>query len=295
MKITGKHSPQSGLLLVRTRDLLRRFNLRVKKRLGQHFLIDEEVLDLILSTAQLSPEDIVVEVGPGLGVLTSQLARRSGWVVAIELDSILAAILKQTLSSYKNITIINDDVLKVDPQKLLNKLESRSPSEGYKVVANLPYYITSPVLRHILETEVKPRLIVVMVQKEVAEEITAKPGGMSLLSVSVQFYAEPMVMSYVPAHCFYPAPEVDSALLRIVPYSQTPVDIDAESFFSLVRAGFSASRKQLVNSLTLGLGMAKVEVLSLLEKAKIVPQRRAETLNLDEWTRLWRLYTEVEK
>ncbi len=292
MKTSGKHSPEVGSLLGQTRELLRRFHLSAKKGLGQHFLVDREVLRLIISTAQLTPRDVVVEVGPGLGVLTKELVKEAGWVIAIELDNRLADILKQTLSSTKN-TIINEDVIKVNPAELFREFKDEFPSEGYKVVANLPYYIASPVLRHFLEAEIKPRLMVVMVQKEVAEEITAKPGRMSLLSVSVQFYGAPTIASYVPAHCFYPAPEVDSALLKIIPFSQPPVDIDSESFFSLVRAGFSAARKQLVNSLTLGLGMTKVEVLSLLEKAHIAPQRRAETLSLEEWTRLWRVYTGV--
>jgi 16S rRNA (adenine1518-N6/adenine1519-N6)-dimethyltransferase len=293
MKTSGKYSPEAGPLLAQTRELLRRFNLRAKKGLGQHFLIDGEVLRLILSTAQLTPRDVVVEVGPGLGVLTRELIKEAGWVIAIELDNRLAAILKQNLASARNTTIINKDVLKVNPAELFRELKDKFFSEGYKVVANLPYYIASPVLRHFLEAEVKPRLMVVMVQKEVAVEITAKPGRMSLLSVSVQFYGEPTIAGYVPAQSFYPAPEVDSALLKIIPFPQLPVDIDSESFFSLVRTGFSAARKQLANSLTQGLGVTKGEVLSLLEKAEINTQRRAETLSLEEWTRLWRVYTGV--
>jgi 16S rRNA (adenine1518-N6/adenine1519-N6)-dimethyltransferase len=280
-------------LLTQTEGLLRRFGLRAKKGLGQHFLIDEGVLGLILSTAQLTPEDVVLEVGPGLGVLTSELARKAGRVIAIELDDKLAAILKQSLSSFKNITIINEDVLKIDPAALIRELRAKLPSQSYKVVANLPYYITSPVLRHFLEAGVKPQLMVVMVQKEVAEEIVAKPGRMSLLSVSVQLYGEPTIAGYVPSQSFYPAPEVDSALLKIVPYSRPPVDIETESFFALVRAGFSAARKQIVNSLAQGLGVSKAEVLFLLEKANIVPQRRAETLSLEEWARLWRIHSGV--
>jgi len=293
-KVHNRRSQKTGSLLTQTEGLLRRFGLRAKKGLGQHFLIDEEVLGLILSTAQLTRQDVVLEVGPGLGVLTRELAKRAGWVVAIELDDKLADILKQSLSSFKNLTIINEDVLRVEPAALLREAKVEKPSESYKVVANLPYYITSPVLRHFLEAKVKPQLMVVMVQKEVAEEIVAKPGRMSLLSVSVQLYGEPTIAGYVPAQSFYPAPEVDSALLKVVPYSRPPVDIsDMEGFFALVRAGFSAARKQLANSLAQGLGISKAEVLSLLEKAKIVPQRRAETLSLEEWARLWRVYSGV--
>jgi len=276
----------AGSLLVQTKRLLRQFDLRARKGLGQHFLIDGEALSFIVSTAELTPADVVVEVGPGLGILTKELAQRAGRVIAIELDNKLAALLKQTLASFNNVTIINDDVLKIKPEDLLQK------RAGYKVVANLPYYITSPVLRHFLEASAKPQAMLVMVQKEVAKVIVAKPGDMSLLSVSVQFYGEPRIISYVPAQCFYPPPEVDSAILRIDLYPQPVVAVDEGSFFQLVRAGFAAPRKQLVNSLAQGLGRAKAEVLPLLEGAGIAPQRRAETLTLEEWARLWRVFKE---
>lgn len=291
---TGRYSREAESLLARTKKLLRRSGLRARKRLGQHFLIDEEVLGLILATARLTPEDTVVEVGPGPGVLTGKLCKRAGKVIAVELDDRLAAVLEQSLSSCKNLTVINKDILKIEPENLLHEAGIES-SEHYKVVANLPYYITSPVLRHFLEAELKPELMVVMVQKEVAEEITAKPGKMSLLGIGVQLYGEPEIVDYVPAECFYPEPEVDSALLKVVPHSKSPVDIsDREGFFSLVRAGFSASRKQLANSLTQGLRVPKNDVLSLLEKAVIEPQRRAETLTIEEWARLWRVYSGVK-
>jgi len=274
-------------LPAQTRKLLRRFDLRPRKGLGQHFLIDVEVLEHIIQAAELKPSDIVMEIGPGLGILTRELARKAGRVIAIELDSKLADILKQTLASFNNVTIINEDILQIEPAALLQKTMG-SPF-SYKVVANLPYYITSPVLRHFLEASVKPQIMVVMVQKEVAEAIVAKPGQMSLLSVSVQFYGEPRIISYVPASCFYPAPEVDSAILRVDVYPQPAVAVDVESFFELVRAGFSLPRKQICNSLAQGLGLPKAEVLSLLGKADIVSQRRAETLTLVEWARLWRV------
>jgi 16S rRNA (adenine1518-N6/adenine1519-N6)-dimethyltransferase len=282
-------------LLSQTRALLRRFDLQVRKRLGQHFLIDGEVLNLITSAAELTPTDIVMEIGSGLGVLTSELARQAGWVIAIELDGKLAAILKQTLAPFDNVTILNEDILGIDPAALLQEQRTGFPSEtnnplSYKVVANLPYYITSAVLRHFLEASVKPQIMVVMVQKEVAEAIVAKPGGMSLLSISVQFYGEPSVISQVPARCFYPPPEVDSAILRVDLYPKPAVAVtDESSFFELVRAGFSASRKQIANSLAQGLKISKTDVLSLLDKADIVPQRRAETLSLDEWAQLWQV------
>lgn len=275
-------------LLAQTRQMLRRYDLRARKGLGQHFLIDESVLGLIVTTAQLTPDDVVIEVGPGLGVLTRELAKHAGRVVAIELDDKLAALLKDSLSDAGNVTIINEDVLKVEPVALLKEVNA----ERYKVVANLPYYITSPVLRHFLEAAIKPALMVVMVQKEVAEEIAAAPGRMSLLSIGVQLYGAPEIVARVPAESFYPAPAVDSAILKVTPYSQPPVEIsDEEGFFALVRAGFSAARKQLANSLTQGLGIPKDEAADLLTKANIASQRRAETLSLEEWANLWRVYS----
>jgi 16S rRNA (adenine1518-N6/adenine1519-N6)-dimethyltransferase len=284
-------------LLAQTKRWLRQFDLQVRKGLGQHFLIDEEVLKVITSAAGLTSTDVIIEVGPGLGILTKELARLAGWVVAIELDSKLAVALEQTLASSDNISIINKDILQIDPADLLQEQKTRFPAAissplSYKVVANLPYYITSPVLRHFLEASVKPQIMVVMVQKEVAEAIVAEPGQMSVLSISVQFYGEPRIISYVPAQCFYPVPEVDSAILQIDLYSQPAVAVtDERGFFDLVQAGFSAPRKQIVNSLAQGLELPKAEVLSLLEKSRIVPQRRAETLTLEEWAKLWQLFT----
>ena len=269
-------------LLAQTRGLLRRFDLRARKRLGQHFLVDDEVLAVITSAAGLVPGDVVIEVGPGLGFLTRELARNAGRVIAVELDSRLAAMLRETLAAFDNVSIVNGDILDIDPASLA--------SGGYRVVANLPYYITSPVLRHFLEASVRPESMLVMVQKEVAEAIAAEPGQRSVLSISVQYYGKPEIVSYVPARSFYPAPEVDSALLRIGVYPQPAVAVgDEKGFFGLVRAGFTASRKQLVNSLAQGLGLPKAEVWSLLEGAGIAPQRRAETLTLEEWANLWRV------
>ena len=292
---------ESESLLSQTRRLLRRFGLRARKRLGQHFLIDREVLDLVVSTAELTSGDVVLEIGPGLGVLTRELVRQAGWVITIELDSKLAAILEKTLASSSNITVINENILHIDPEVLLRKQMKRLPPTvtspfSYKVVANLPYYITSPVLRHFLEASVKPQIMVVMVQKEVAEAIVAEPGGMSMLSISVQFYGKPRIIKYVPAQCFYPAPEVDSAILRIDLYPEPAVAVaDEKGFFGLMRAGFTTPRKQIVNSLAQGLGLPKADILSLLQKASIVPQRRAETLTLNDWAKLWQIFTQVKE
>ncbi len=283
-------------LLARTKGVLRRFNLSTRKSLGQHFLIDREILEKVASAAELTTNDIVIEVGPGLGVLTKELAKRAGLVIAVELDDRLAAILKQDLAAAKNVAVINEDILRVDPAALIKRQKLSFPAledkpAGYKVVANLPYYITSAVLRYFLEASLKPRLMVVMVQKEVAEAIVAKPGSMSLLSVGVQFYGEPEIVSYVPADSFYPAPKVDSAILTINIYPQPPVVVDdIDDFFGLVRAGFCAPRKQLVNTLAQGLGLSKPEVLSLLDRANIIYKRRAETLSIEEWQRLWQIF-----
>jgi len=282
-------------LEVQTKRLLRRYNLRVKKGLGQHFLIDAEVLKLITSAAELTPADAVIEVGPGLGVLTGELAERVACLATVELDSTLAAILRQNMAFFNNVTVMNDDILQLNPEILFQKMRAGCPGlagddSSYKVVANLPYYIASPVLRRFLETAFKPRLIVVMVQKEVAETITAEPGRMKLQSVSVQFYGQPEIIASVPARCFYPVPEVDSAILRVRVYPEPPLAVNEAGFFSLVRAGFTAIRKQLPNSLSQGLNLPKAEVTAWLEEVGIDPKRRPGTLALAEWAELWRVF-----
>ena len=297
--MTGKTEYKKGYhktLLARTKAMMRRLDLRARKSLGQHFLVDQEVLEKVASAAGLTPEDIVIEVGPGLGILTKELAKQAGFVIAVELDDRLAAILKQELAAVKNVTVIKEDILKIDLATFLEEQKVELPvlkeePFSYKVVANLPYYITSAVLRHFLEASHKPRLMVVMIQKEVAEAIVAEPGNMSLLSVSVQFYGKPEIVSYVPAESFYPAPEVDSAILRVKIYSRPIIAVDdIDDFFGLVRAGFCAPRKQLANSLAQGLGLPKPEALSLLDRADIIYRRRAETLSVEEWQRLWQVF-----
>jgi 16S rRNA (adenine1518-N6/adenine1519-N6)-dimethyltransferase len=295
----GRRYLKTEPLLAQTKGLLRHFDLRARKGLGQHFLIDEEVLNIIISSAELTPADVIIEVGPGLGILTGELARQAGWVIAVELDNKLAAILKKTQDSFDNVTIINKDILQVEPFVLINEEKAGFPQAinnpfSYKLVANLPYYITAPVLRHFLEASLKPQTMVIMVQKEVAEAIVAKPGKMSVLSISVQFYGKPRIIADVPARSFYPVPEVDSAILQVIPYAQPAVKVtDEKGFFALVRAGFCTPRKQIANSLAQGLGLQKGEALSLLKEADIAPQRRAETLTLDEWARLWQVFTKA--
>jgi len=283
-------------LFAQTKGALRRLGLRARKKLGQHFLIDQEILETVVLAAELTAEDIVLEVGPGLGILTKELAKQAGFVISIELDDMLASNLKKQLVAVGNVAVINNDILRIEPESLLKgqKYEltgSIKEPYVYKVVANLPYYITSAVLRHFLEASLKPRLMVVMVQKEVAEAIVAELGDMSLLSISVQFYGKPEIVTYIPAGSFYPAPQVDSAILKIDIYPQPAVPVgDIQGFFGLVRAGFCAPRKQLANSLALGLGMSKSEVLSAMDEADIVFKRRAETLSIQEWRRLWEIF-----
>jgi 16S rRNA (adenine1518-N6/adenine1519-N6)-dimethyltransferase len=282
------------------RQLLRQSGFKPKKRLGQHFLIDEAVLQHILSAAELSPGEIVVEVGPGLGILTEALAKQGARVIAVELDAKLVALLKKRLADFPDVKIVHADILQVTPRQLLqDNLPASQLVRGYKVIANLPYYITSPVLSHFLEAQPRPSKMVVMVQKEVGEAIAAAPGKMRLLSVKTQFYSKPAIVSHVPAASFYPPPKVDSVILRLDLYSQPPLIqsgvSDVAGFLDIVMHGFSAPRKQIRNSLAHSLGMPPGQVASLLEKAGIEPKRRAETLSLEEWRELWKIFAPFTK
>lgn len=269
------------------KEVLREQRVRPKKSLGQRFLIDEAVVEHVITAAELSGDDIVVEIGPGLGVLTRELAQRVKQVLAVEVDRKLVTTLRRDMSQYSNVSIVRADILETTPSTLL------SPStSAYKVVADIPYYITSPILRQFLEASHKPERLVLMVQKEVAETIVARPGKMSLLAVSVQYYGEAEIIANVPAESFYPIPKVDSAVLRIHVRSHPAVEVDdTDQFFAVVKAGFNSPRKQLRNSLANGLGISTAETGSLLEKASIVATRRAETLSLEEWALLYEVVT----
>lgn len=265
-----------------------------KKSLGQNWLIDETYLDQIVAAADLSPTDTVLEIGPGPGNLTRRLAVQAGRIIAVELDDRLIDPLRQGFADQPHVEIVHGDILELDPVELVQRAESAGRQMGddpaarpYKVVANLPYYIASAVLRQLLETQPPPTLAVVMVQKEVAERICARPGEMSLLAVSVQFYAQPRLVQLVPARAFYPRPKVDSAVIRLDVAAAPPVAIDPEQFFTLVRAGFSQKRKQLHNTLSAALGWPKEAVADWLRQAQIDPTRRAETLALAEWRQLY--------
>ena len=284
-------------MLPQVEDLLHQFKFKAKKSLGQHFLVDENVLESILSAAELSYEDVIVEVGPGLGILTESLAKRVARVVAVELDSKLVRVLKSRLAYFPNIAIIPGDILKFTPEQLVGASAAIStPAKGYKVVANLPYNIASAVLRHFLESLSKPSLMVVMVQKEVGEAIAATPGKMSRLSVSIQFYSKPSIITYVPAKSFYPQPKVDSVVLRLDVYPNPPLEIsNIAGFFDIINCGFSSPRKQLRNSLAQSLGISPRQVSFLLENAGIEGKRRAETLSLEEWDKLWGVFAPFRK
>lgn len=265
------------------RALLRRLGFRPRKKLGQNFLADEEILDRIVDAADLGAGDEVLEVGPGLGTLTGRLADRAGHVTAVEIDHELAGILKESLGKRSNLTIVNQDILDFDPAASFRP-------RGYKLLGNLPYYVTSPILRRFLETACPPSLLVIMLQREVAERIMARPGDMSLLSVSVQLYGEPRLVRYVDASAFYPPPKVDSAVVRIDVRSRPAVDVDPELFFTLAAAGFAQRRKMLHNALAQRFWMQPGQAPDLLRRAGIDPGRRAETLSLEEWAKLYEVF-----
>lgn len=264
--------------------LLKKYGLRADKKLGQNFLQDPMALEAIAAAAEIQPSDTVLEIGPGLGSLTRHLAVAARRVVAVELDADLIPPLEAVTKPYDNIHIIHGDILKIAPGELVGE-------SGYLVVANIPYYITSAIIRHLLENEPKPRRIVLTVQKEVAERICAGAGDMSLLALSVQVYGQPRIAKRIPAGAFFPPPRVDSAVLSIDIYPSPKIQPEwLDTFFKLIKAGFSQKRKTLRNSLSSGLHMPSKEVEDLLTKAGIDPMRRAETLSIEEWQVLCSLY-----
>jgi 16S rRNA (adenine1518-N6/adenine1519-N6)-dimethyltransferase len=264
------------------KQLLANYDLEPKKSLGQNFLFDENVLARIVDAAGLAAGDQVLEIGPGLGSLTRLLARRASRVVAVELDGRFTPILQAQLAEFQNVELIQADILDQNPSDLFQS--------QYKVVANVPFYITGAILRHLLGSIAKPSLMVLTVQKEVAERMTAVPPSMSLLSVSVQYYGQPQMVTIIKAGAFWPRPDVDSSVIRIDLHKQSPEGIDAfqeEHFFRLVRVGFSQRRKQLQKNLR-QLQLNREQIGQLLQKSGIDGRRRAETLSLDEWLALAR-------
>lgn len=255
---------------------------RAKKSLGQNFLVDRRVLGKIVEAAELSTDDTVLEIGPGRGFLTKALAERACRAVAIELDGNLIGTLREKFAEYSNIEFVEGDAREIDIDSLVG-----AKSE-YKVVANLPYYAANLIIRRFLESLHKPTTLVVMVQREVAHEMTARPGKMGILSVATQVYGKPRIVTSVPPKAFRPSPNVMSAVIRIDVYDNPAVPFDsAWKFFELVKAGFAAPRKQIHNNLKRGLDLSPDEVMTLLQNAGIDPARRAQTLSIEEWGQLY--------
>ena len=260
--------------------LLDEFEIAPRKSLGQNFLHDPGALEKIAASAELTPDDTVLEIGPGTGALTEYLAEVAKRVICIEIDQRMKPILDHQLAPYPNVWVIYQDILTVDVPALVQ------PDE-YVVVANLPYYITTPIIAQLLDSAHKPRRMVLMVQAEVAERMVAQPDDMNQLAVGVQFYGKAQIINRLKPAAFWPRPNVDSAVVRIDVYDAPQVHVpDEKTFFRVVRAGFGQKRKQLKNSLGAGLGMKAQEAALLLEQAQIDPRRRAETITLAEWAAL---------
>lgn len=282
---------------------IKKFNLRPTKALGQNFLANQEILKSVVQAAELTKEDTVLEIGPGLGNMTAELAEKAGYVVAVEIDKRLLPILRENLKDYENIQIINADILQMDPAKELTNLWDSHQGDGspgnLKIVANLPYYITTPVIMKLLESRIKAKTMVFMVQKEVADRMKAAPGGKDYgaLSVAVQYYSKPSVIMEVPPDSFIPAPEVYSSVIRLELYDEPPVDIsDEKLFFKLVKAAFGQRRKTLVNAINNAgyFGIGKEEIKGILEKAGIGEKQRGETLSLEQFALLSNLIFETQ-
>ncbi len=255
-----------------------------RRERGQNFLVDTKALVDIVDAAQLSREDTVLEIGPGFGVLTEALVQRAGHIIAVELDRVLMTHLQERFAEDPRVTIVQDDIVQWWESERFKYLNIET-FKYFKVVANLPYQITSHILRIMLESEHRPQLIVVMVQKEVAERIVAKPGEMSMLSVMVQYYGAPEIIHIVPRTSFWPEPAVDSAIVRIKPHAH-PLQDGEREFFRLVKIGFASRRKQLQNNLSVGLHVTKEEIQEILVRAGLDEKVRAQELSVDDWKRL---------
>jgi len=261
---------------------------RRRKALGQHWLVDRRVLGRIARAADITPEDTVIEVGAGSGLLTGLLAQRSARLIAVEVDPELATVLRERFRDREHVHVLEANVLSVAPEELLARGGGGLP---YVVVGNLPYFIGSAIVRHFLAARAQPRRLLVTLQAEVARNVAAAPGDMTFLSVEVQYYAEPRLLFEVPPSAFRPPPKVRSAVLRLDTRHGTAVEVDdREAFFRLVQAGFAARRKQLRNALAIGLGCGPAEAEALLLEAGLDADRRAQTLTLPEWAALYRAY-----
>ncbi|MCI5858645.1 MAG: 16S rRNA (adenine(1518)-N(6)/adenine(1519)-N(6))-dimethyltransferase RsmA [Lachnospiraceae bacterium] len=272
----------------KTIEVLQKYNFTFQKKFGQNFLIDPHVLDKIIAAAEITKDDFVLEIGPGIGTLTQYLAEAAREVVAVEIDSSLIPILEDTLSSYDNVSVINEDVLKVDLKKLA---EERNGGKPIKVVANLPYYITTPIIMGLFESHVPLKSLTVMVQKEVALRMQAGPGtkDYGALSLAVQYYADPYLAANVPPNCFMPRPNVGSAVIRLTRFEETPVKVTDEALlFRLIRASFNQRRKTLQNGLVNSpeLHFSKEQVAAAIETLGVSPSVRGEALTLEQFAAL---------
>ncbi len=269
-----------SLILKRNlKNLLKRYQIHPLKKLGQNFLIDKSAIKKIIKAAEIGADDIILEIGPGLGNLTQELAKKTKKVIAIEKDPKMVEILKETLKDLKNIKIIKNDILKINPACDI-------PNTKYKLVGNLPFYLTAPLIRKFLELKNPPKEMILVVQKEVGQRICAKPPRMSILAISVQIYAKPEIVSYISKKSFWPQPKVDAALIKITPCAKLSLAQRSDLFFKIVKAGFSQPRKQLINNLSKKLNIERNRVRNWLLKNKIQPTQRAETLSIEDWINL---------
>ena len=270
-----------------TIEILKKYNFSFQKKFGQNFLIDTHILEKIIEEAQITQDDCVLEIGPGIGTMTQYLAENARHVVAVEIDKTLIPILEDTLSGYDNVTVLNADILKTNIQAICDEYNNGMP---IKVVANLPYYITTPIIMGLFESHVPLKSITIMVQKEVAERMKEGPGSKDYgaLSLAVQYYADPEIVAEVSPNCFIPKPNVGSAVIRLTRYEKPPVDVKDESFmFGLIRASFNQRRKTLSNGLSnAGLGITRDEVTKALEQMDLSPTIRGEALTLEQFADL---------